>query len=82
MMWAGALLTGMRSGELYALEWKDIDWDNRRLFVSKSWNGRLKQYTRTKAGYWRVVPISDELKRLLRDLGRVVQLFQKMNYRK
>lgn len=68
MMWAGALLTGMRSGELYALEWKDIDWDNRRLFVSKSWNGRLKQYTSTKAGYWREVPISDELERLLRDL--------------
>lgn len=66
--WAGALLTGMRSGELYALEWKDIDWENRRLTVAKSWNGRMKQYKSTKAGYWREVPISDELEQLLKHL--------------
>jgi integrase len=27
-VWAGALLTGMRSGELYAREWKEDDWEN------------------------------------------------------
>jgi integrase len=67
-VWAGALQTGARSGELYALEWTDVDWDNRRLNVAKSWNGRLKQYKSTKSGYWRDVPINSELERILKIL--------------
>ena len=66
LVWAGALQTGARSGELYALEWTDVDWDNRRLTVAKSWNGRLKQYKSTKSGYWREVPINTELERILK----------------
>jgi len=31
-----ALATGMRRGELCALTWKDIDWDNTRIKVTKS----------------------------------------------
>ncbi|MGZ3789428.1 MAG: tyrosine-type recombinase/integrase [Bacteriovorax sp.] len=64
-VWAFALLTGMRSGELYALEWNDIDLENNLIRVSKSHNNRLKIIKSTKAGYWRTVPISPELRNLL-----------------
>ncbi len=60
-----ALLTGMRSGELYALLWADIDWENNAITVSKSYDGRFNVIKSTKAGYWRTVPISAELRTLL-----------------
>ena len=66
--WALALLTGMRNGELYALTWTDIDWENNSIAVSKSYNLRLKETKCTKAGCWRAVPISSELKSLLLEL--------------
>lgn len=67
-IWALALLTGMRNGELYALLWKDVDWERGLLTVSKSYNGRLKCVKSPKAGYWRAVPISSELRALLLEL--------------
>lgn len=67
-IWAFALLTGMRNGELYALLWSDVDLENRHLIVSKSYNIRMKAVKSTKAGYWRRVPISDELYALLLQL--------------
>ena len=66
--WALALLTGMRNGELYALLWTDIDWENNAITVSKSYNGRLKVTKSTKAGCWRTVPISKELRGILLEL--------------
>ena len=36
------LLSGMRSGEALALEWKDIDWPSRRVRVMKTLNERRK----------------------------------------
>lgn len=66
--WALALLTGMRSGELYALLWTDIDWENSAITVSKSYDGRFKCIKSTKAGYWRTVPISAELRGLLMEI--------------
>ncbi len=66
--WAMALLTGMRSGELYALLWTDIDWENHALTVSKSYDSRFNVVKSTKAGYWRTVPISGELKSLLQEI--------------
>lgn len=70
-VWAMALHTGCRSGELFALQWSDVDEENRIITVSKTYNGRFKKITSTKAGYWRDVPINDELLRLLRDLRAV-----------
>ncbi len=67
-IWATALLTGMRNGELHALLWSDVDFDNNRLTVSKSFNTRLKIVKSTKAGHWRTVPLSPELKSLLLEL--------------
>ncbi|MCM0604487.1 MAG: site-specific integrase [Xanthomonadaceae bacterium] len=68
-IWALALMTGMRSGELYALSWKDIDWENNLITINKAWDGRLKIIKNTtKAGYWRAVPMSSELRAFLTDL--------------
>lgn len=64
-VWATALLTGMRSGELHALLWTDVDLENDRIVLSKSYNPRFKIVKCTKAGYWRNIPISKELKGLL-----------------
>jgi integrase len=64
-IWAMALLTGMRNGELYALLWDDVDFENEIIRVSKSFNKRTNEIKSTKAGYWRNVPMSPELKLLL-----------------
>ena len=67
-VWSTALLTGMRSGELYALLWTDIDFENKTITVNKSYIPRMKVIKCTKAGYWRHVPLSDELIALLNEL--------------
>jgi integrase len=67
-IWATALLTGMRNGELYALLWSDIDWETQAISVTKSYNARIKRVKSTKSGDWRTVPVSSELLTLLREL--------------
>lgn len=64
-IWAVALLTGMRNGELYALKWSDVDFEKGLITVQRSYNKRTKEFKSTKAEYWRTVPISEELKHLL-----------------
>lgn len=73
-IWSMALLTGMRSGELYALEWDDVDFENNLLRVTKSYNKRTGEIKSTKAGYWRSVPISPELNKLLVELKSITGL--------
>ncbi len=67
-IWFMALHTGMRSGELYALEWNDIDFESKMITCSKSYNGRMKVVKSTKAGYWRKVPMSHEVEAMLIDI--------------
>ena len=67
-VWAMALLTGMRNGELYALRWNDVDLDNKTIKVERSFNFKIDEFKDTKAGYWRTVPISSELKSLLLEI--------------
>jgi len=69
-IWVLALLTGMRNGELFALEWSDVSFENRKITVSKSYNTRFKQVKCTKSGAWRTVPISDDLYEFLVELKR------------
>jgi integrase len=64
-IWAVALLTGMRNGELFALKWSDVDLEKGLITVQRSYNKRTKQFKSTKAGYWRTVPVSEELEQLL-----------------
>jgi hypothetical protein len=60
--------TGMRSGELYALEWDQIDFDNKLLFVHRNWTSRTG-FGPTKGRYWRSVPIeSTQVLNLLKEL--------------
>jgi integrase len=67
-IWAMALLTGCRNGELFALTWEDVDFTNSSIRVSKSYNKRLRVTKSTKAGYWRNIPINSDLKELLLEL--------------
>ncbi len=59
-IWAMALFTGCRSGELYALKWSDVDMEARTISISRSWNSK-NGFTSTKNQKSRMVPISDEL---------------------
>jgi len=70
-VWAMALLTGMRNGELFALKWSDIDWEQKLITVSRSFNCRIKEIKSTKAGYWRDVPMSNDCIRLLGELKKI-----------
>jgi site-specific recombinase XerD len=67
-IWAVALLTGMRSGELMALKWSDIELDKMLIRVSRSFNTQMKIEKSTKAGYWRTIPISSELLEIINEL--------------
>lgn len=67
-VWAMALLTGMRNGELYALTFQDVDFENRLITLSRSYNTRTRSTKSTKSGYWRQIPISAELEVLLKEL--------------
>lgn len=67
-IWALALFTGMRSGELYALEWDQIDFDNKLLYVHRNWTNK-NGFGPTKGRYWRSVPIeSTQVLNLLKEL--------------
>lgn len=72
-IWACALLTGMRNGELFSLKWEDVDLDNCLITVQRSYERRTKTYKSTKAGHWRTVPISEELRGVLLELKKTSQ---------
>ena len=65
-IWVLALMTGMRSGELFALEWTDIDFDGKIIRVNKQWT-KKNGLGSPKARKNRIVPISDELSDFLKE---------------
>jgi integrase len=67
-IWAFGFLTGMRSGELKALQFKDIDLEKGSVLISKSLCSRTRKIKCTKAGYWRTVPISSELRQVIEEI--------------
>ena len=67
-IWAFAFLTGMRSGELKALQFRDLDFEKGVIVVSKSYCSRTRKIKCTKAGYWRNVPMSQELIQVIAEL--------------
>jgi len=68
--WAFALFTGMRSGEMYALRWNDIDLETGLISVAKQWTSKDGLH-QTKSNRNRVVPISAELRLLLAELKKL-----------
>lgn len=60
-VWVMALKTGMRSGELYALRWSDIDFETELISVKNQWTSKDGLHG-TKSGRNRLVPISPDLK--------------------
>lgn len=67
-IWAMAVLTGMRNGELYALKWNCVDLDSGSILIDSSYNRRKQTFKSTKSGLFRRVPINDALKSLLIEL--------------
>ena len=65
-----ALNTGLRLGELVALQWDDIDLDARTLTVRRQWCVVAKDFTRPKNGEFRVVPLPPRVVAALRDWPR------------
>ena len=65
--WALALLTGMRSGELHALRWSDVDFTNGTISINKSWS-RYNGEGPTKTSRNRICPISSEARKFLLEL--------------
>jgi integrase len=79
-VWAMAVSTGMRSGELHALLWSDVNFEEGLISVTKSWSKRaqVKDSQRfpggikgTKTGAWRSIPINNELRSLLLELRQM-----------
>ena len=67
-IWAFAILTGMRSGELHALTWDQIDLEKNLIMVDRSYDSNVKKTGPTKGRYWRTVPINSSLRNLILDL--------------
>jgi integrase len=63
-----ALRTGMRIGEIRALKWKDLDFENRLIEVKRSC--RQGRITKPKNGKGRKVDMSRQLAKVLRELKR------------
>ena len=66
-IWSLAVFTGMRSGELFALRWHDVDLENGLIYVNRSWSS-IGGFGPTKSRRNRTVPISSELRLLLVEL--------------
>lgn len=65
--WALALLTGMRSGELYSLRWTDVDLVTGKINISKAWT-RYSGEGPTKTAKNRIYPLSNECRKFLEEL--------------
>src|SRR3989344_8004811 len=56
-----ALKTGLRRGELVALQWQDINWHNHTLSIRRSWCDTKKGFDTPKSNRERHIPLTDEL---------------------
>ncbi len=66
-VWAGALYTGLRSGELFALTWDRVNLDDRLITVSASWS-KKDGFKCTKSGHDRLVEIAMPFMEVLTEL--------------
>ena len=66
-VWACACYLGMRSGELYALEWNKVDFERNQIRVDQAWNNK-DLFKSTKSGQDRWVKIAPGLLPVLQEL--------------
>lgn len=62
-IWTMALYTGMRSEELYALKWKDVNLENDLIHVNEVWTKKGGFKAKLKNGEDRLIEIAPPLKR-------------------
>lgn len=60
-----ALRTGMRQGEIRALQWSSIDWEKRSITVRHSLNDRAKKLESPKSNRERHIPLDIDLYEML-----------------
>jgi integrase len=65
------MLSGLRRGEATALRWNDIDFENNKISVNKSYNFKTKEFKTPKNGKSRVVSVPQMLVDYLRTLPKV-----------
>jgi len=64
-----AAYTGLRRGELVALRWRDVDFERRKIVVSRAVSGAIEA-TSTKSRRAREVPLPDQAARALDRLAQ------------
>lgn len=67
-IFAFAVLTGCRAGELWAIQWKNIDLKNKLLKVVQSYSQKTREIIPTKNREIRNVPINADLMRIIKEL--------------
>lgn len=65
-----AAYTGLRRGELLALRWKDIDWENGLIRVERQWSQKIRGYDTPKNGEGRSVVLTAQAATALRTVDR------------
>ncbi|DAB40304.1 MAG TPA: hypothetical protein CFH81_08905 [Sulfurovum sp. UBA12169] len=62
-----AFTTGMRTGELLALMWEDVDWEYSCIYLKRSVSkGRIRIGSTGKKNHYRIVPILPEVLKILK----------------
>lgn len=69
-IWAFGVYTGCRNGELFALKWSDISFEERMITVQRSYNKKFREEKCTKTGEWRHVSICDPLWEIVQELKK------------
>lgn len=64
------MLSGLRRGEATALQWNDIDFENNKISVTKSFNFKTKEFKAPKNGKARIVSVPQVLIDYLSTLPR------------
>lgn len=65
------MLSGLRRGEATALQWNDIDFENNKISVTKSYNFKSNDFKAPKNGKARVVSVPQMLINYLQTLPRI-----------